>query len=94
MSNCAEKFLKHSERIGSRFAELNAGTYTCSGFFRPSTHMGFRAGATGAAPFMICYSFLLDYAHLTITLPSLEALTEREADSRCISLCLKFGPTR
>ncbi|KAF8914971.1 Tim10/DDP family zinc finger protein [Mucidula mucida] len=24
VSNCAEKFLKHSERIGSRFAELNA----------------------------------------------------------------------
>jgi hypothetical protein len=24
--NCADKFLKHSERVGQRFAELNAGT--------------------------------------------------------------------
>ncbi|KAH7873141.1 Tim10/DDP family zinc finger protein [Lentinula edodes] len=24
--SCTEKFLKHSERVGSRFAELNAGT--------------------------------------------------------------------
>lgn len=24
--NCADKFLKHSERIGARFAEHNAGT--------------------------------------------------------------------
>jgi len=23
--NCADKFLKHSERVGQRFAELNAG---------------------------------------------------------------------
>jgi hypothetical protein len=23
--NCADKFLKHSERIGARFAEQNAG---------------------------------------------------------------------
>ncbi|KAF4590883.1 protein transporter tim9 [Pleurotus pulmonarius] len=23
--NCTEKFIKHSERVGSRFAELNAG---------------------------------------------------------------------
>jgi hypothetical protein len=25
--NCADKFLKHSERVGQRFAELNAGTF-------------------------------------------------------------------
>jgi hypothetical protein len=25
--NCTEKFIKHSERIGTRFAELTAGTY-------------------------------------------------------------------
>jgi hypothetical protein len=24
--NCADKFLKHSERVGARFAEQNAGT--------------------------------------------------------------------
>lgn len=24
MNNCAEKFLKHSERVGARFAEYNA----------------------------------------------------------------------
>jgi len=24
LSNCADKFLKHSERVGARFAELNA----------------------------------------------------------------------
>lgn len=24
--NCADKFLKHSERVGARFAEHNAGT--------------------------------------------------------------------
>ena len=24
--NCADKFLKHSERVGARFAELNAGS--------------------------------------------------------------------
>ncbi len=23
--NCTEKFLKHAERVGTRFAELNAG---------------------------------------------------------------------
>lgn len=23
--NCAEKFIKHSERVGARFAEYNAG---------------------------------------------------------------------
>lgn len=27
MTNCADKFLKHSERVGARFAEQNAGTY-------------------------------------------------------------------
>ena len=26
MMNCADKFLKHSERVGARFAEQNAGT--------------------------------------------------------------------
>ena len=25
MMNCADKFLKHSERVGARFAEQNAG---------------------------------------------------------------------
>lgn len=25
--NCADKFLKHSERVGQRFAELNAGSF-------------------------------------------------------------------
>lgn len=25
MTNCADKFLKHSERVGARFAEQNAG---------------------------------------------------------------------
>lgn len=25
MNNCADKFLKHSERVGARFAEQNAG---------------------------------------------------------------------
>lgn len=25
LSHCADKFLKHSERVGARFAELNAG---------------------------------------------------------------------
>jgi len=24
--NCTEKFIKHSERVGARFAEQNAGT--------------------------------------------------------------------
>ncbi|PFH53968.1 hypothetical protein AMATHDRAFT_53669 [Amanita thiersii Skay4041] len=24
ISNCAEKFIKHSERVGARFAEINA----------------------------------------------------------------------
>lgn len=24
--NCTDKFLKHSERVGARFAEQNAGT--------------------------------------------------------------------
>ncbi|KAH8825276.1 Tim10/DDP family zinc finger protein [Flagelloscypha sp. PMI_526] len=33
--NCSEKFVKHSERIGARFAEMNAGacflfSYSCS----------------------------------------------------------------
>lgn len=26
--NCTEKFLKHSERVGARFAEANAGMYS------------------------------------------------------------------
>lgn len=26
--NCTDKFLKHSERVGARFAEHNAGTRT------------------------------------------------------------------
>ena len=26
--NCMDKFLKHSERVGARFAEHNAGTST------------------------------------------------------------------
>ena len=26
MQNCADKFLKHSERVGARFAEHNAGS--------------------------------------------------------------------
>jgi biotin transporter BioY len=25
--NCTEKFVKHSERVGARFAELNAGAF-------------------------------------------------------------------
>lgn len=25
--NCTDKFLKHSERVGARFAEQNAGTW-------------------------------------------------------------------
>ena len=29
LSHCADKFLKHSERVGARFAELNAGA-SCS----------------------------------------------------------------
>ena len=27
VQNCTEKFLKHSERVGARFAEQNAGTW-------------------------------------------------------------------
>lgn len=27
MQNCTDKFLKHSERVGARFAEHNAGAY-------------------------------------------------------------------
>jgi hypothetical protein len=26
IANCAEKFLKHSERVGARFADINAGS--------------------------------------------------------------------
>ena len=26
--NCTDKFLKHSERVGARFAEQNAGTWS------------------------------------------------------------------
>ncbi|EJD54522.1 hypothetical protein AURDEDRAFT_132984 [Auricularia subglabra TFB-10046 SS5] len=26
VQNCADKFLKHAERVGARFAEQNAGT--------------------------------------------------------------------
>ena len=25
--NCTEKFIKHSERVGARFAEQNAGSF-------------------------------------------------------------------
>jgi len=32
LSHCADKFLKHSERVGARFAELNAGAHTLSLF--------------------------------------------------------------
>lgn len=27
--NCTDKFLKHSERVGARFAEQNAGELRC-----------------------------------------------------------------
>lgn len=33
MMNCADKFLKHSERVGARFAEQNAGAQQ---IFRPT----------------------------------------------------------
>lgn len=32
--NCADKFLKHSERVGARFAEQNAGTQQVRRLFR------------------------------------------------------------
>jgi len=28
--NCTDKFLKHSERVGARFAEHNAGKSSCT----------------------------------------------------------------
>jgi import inner membrane translocase subunit TIM9 len=28
VANCADKFLKHSERVGARFAEQNAGAHS------------------------------------------------------------------
>lgn len=34
VSNCTDKFLKYSERVGARFAEHNAGTFPVwAGFF-------------------------------------------------------------
>lgn len=38
--NCTDKFLKHSERVGARFAEQNAGASTLPvgiGYFRLTT---------------------------------------------------------
>ncbi|KAJ7794126.1 Tim10/DDP family zinc finger protein [Mycena olivaceomarginata] len=30
VNNCAEKFMKHSERVSARFAEMNAGPFSRS----------------------------------------------------------------
>jgi hypothetical protein len=58
--NCADKFLKHSERVGARFAELNAGAYPpCSYNITPLIHVAIfsfseamgGASGSGGAPF-------------------------------------------
>ena len=34
--NCTDKFLKHSERVGARFAEQNAGAFCPTAILSPS----------------------------------------------------------
>lgn len=40
--NCTDKFLKHSERVGARFAEQNAGACTIVSLLRSVAHELFR----------------------------------------------------
>ena len=42
MVNCADKFLKHSERVGARFAEQNAGAQYQS-YHRTNSNFGHRS---------------------------------------------------
>lgn len=49
MTACTEKWLKHSERVGSRFAELNAGSYILSDIL-PVSWLTFAVEAMGSQP--------------------------------------------
>lgn len=43
--NCTEKFIKHSERVGARFAEYNAGkSFRCAPLFSFPTSSAFDRG--------------------------------------------------
>ena len=60
MQNCTDKFLKHSERVGARFAEHNAGGssvgprnlfYVLNAYtshFHPTEQMSVAQGSTGS----------------------------------------------
>jgi hypothetical protein len=49
--NCADKFLKHSERVGQRFAELNAGAlHLCSSSESEWQLMPYSSEAMGPKP--------------------------------------------
>lgn len=48
--NCTEKFIKHSERIGARFAEINAGASWLAYDILFSTTLAYFAEQMGSQP--------------------------------------------
>lgn len=101
--NCTEKFLKHSERVGSRFAELNAGAVLAIRreysliLMKQTQWVRPRKTRNASNPVFTYLLFLLIYPSLHIISPPtlrghLEAAQQRQLSLKVTSLCIYWTP--